>query len=1668
MANSRSTQTSSPPKAESRFWGVVKFVWRRTENVAFALVLLLVLLYFLLQMPAVQNWLVQKVVRYLSEEWQTEVALQRVDIEFFDNLVLEGLYIEDVKGDTLIYAGKVNAGMKSNFFAFLGNEAEFNQIGLSNARVLIRRAEGDKRNTLKEFLAKVSKPSGNKKQSSSIRIKVQNLQLNDVLFLRDIETNNKKNPNIIDRERHLFEVPYGLIKINLIDIDNDLIDIRSAHFDGLSIDLEESERPAKLPYTPAPAVLISNQTPAPPKKISPPLIFRVGELLLTNGSFQMDQFDASDGVTTLPGVMDYEHLDIVDVELQGERLTFNDEFDNNDFRLSGTIKHLSARERCGFQLIHGEVGDLKVSDTLASLINTKIQTRGSSIGDTIIFAYSGYRDLRRFEDSVDMDIRLAPGAALQIGDLTHFDDNLADNQFFLLNFKEIAQISGRIHGKVNRIRADNMAIALGNSAYISCDFRGNNLTSREEPPMLNFEFDELRTDLKTIERIIPDFKPPEQFFRLGSVAFKGNYQLFDYVDHVLYGDLESDLGRGRVDMQLNLKEGKRKASYSGGLQMKQFNLAAWTGDKKFGDATFNVYIAENSTGLTLSTIKTKVSGKIDTLTYNGYRYRDILLNGAFNEKVFDGQLKCNDPNVDFTFDGVINLKEEVPRFDFNADLRRLDLGVLNLSSQDIVLFGDVEQLSLRGSNFDEVTGSAFIRNIRILQDREDWHRIDSLRFSSFFRPDGSRYFGFNSDIAKCEMSGRFNLDKVFSNLIKQFSWNHPAFARQLGLKVEEAAPVFTDAYSLTVLVHNSKNLTKLISADLDTLRNVYLNVNVEGRKGRSDLRLELPKLGIGNVVIEDPSLTLRNIQDSTSFNIWLPNTLLSGARSIPPISLSGALIADELGFTLDAKERKNEENVSYYLESLFLKGDLTIVDSLWQIRFSSSKMKMFSQEWLIADQNYLRFNDRYFETLDFEFFNGNKRILLEDQNEGRGALFSLTNFNLNEFNRFLDPEVLQISGNIYDFDIKIRDIFKLEGIEAGFLTDVFYLNNQPYGVITGNVEMEDTDSPLMAKVFLQKDGANRLRLAGAWLPNSGKSFYSNSLESDIDAGELFASATFDGFPLDVIETFIPDISKTAGQFDGQFVIDGAPERVGVNGSLTVTEGQLQLDYLKAMFHLKNQKINFKPNKIEVSKDTIWDATQQHMAFVNGELSHDNYSKWRINCKIESADRAFTIMNTTAEDNELYYGQGIGYFLCEITGSFSRTNMVIDAITGKDTRLYIPLTSTSDAKDIQFITFTNTDEAEKEIKPKKNFSFTDLKGLNFEMNISVTEDAEIQLIFDEQAGDIIKSRGSGDLKLSINREGDFKMYGRYEIIRGEYLFTLLNFVNKPFNLVSGGTISWYGDPYGAELNMDATYEQTTAVYNFVRDEVELLSNVQDEAAKATKVVVTMHLNGELLKPSISFDMNFPNVTSQLKSLTDNKLRLLKQDQNELSRQVFGLVVIGSFLPPNTGFIQPNDYAATLYNTFTQMIGNQFSNYLAGLASEWFKGNVSSIDLDIIYSDYQNAISNPNQALAAGGRELQVRLKSGFIDDRITVQVGSQFGIGGRTNLPISDGFLGEDVTIEIRLTKNNQWRLKMYQRLEPDISGQRRDRYGIGLSFQKEFDSFGAMLQGIGDRFKTDK
>lgn len=1609
------------------------------------------ILYFVLQLPPVQQRLTRYAAARLSEALKTRVEVAGLHFSFFDQLDLTGVYIEDLRGDTLLYAGTLSAGLDNNIFSTLGGQVAFNEITLRKARFFLRRAEGQRYDNLQfilDYLPKSKKKDGPKKP---FHLRIQNLHLQDVVFVQE---------DYVKGRRTKVRIASGAVKLDDYDDVGKKADIRSVLLDGMDIALEQ------FPGKPLPR-------PAPPKKVSTdtvakrPLLFSIGKLMVSNSRFSFDKTRNPPVAPPQPEIMDYNHLRATDIDLQMDSLVFDDAL-----TLNARLQRLAAKERSGFVLEHAAARSVVVNDTITALYGVQIKTPHSLLGDTLVFRHKKYADYDDFVNAIDMDIRLSKGSKLRLGDITYFSGPLYRNKFFAGNRETVADLSGNVRGTVNRLHGKRVALRVGQNTVVEGDFIGEHLAEGKDQLGLEFQFERLQSDFQSISKIIPGFTPPKNFARLGHLNFKGIYQIIYGYNHILDGELRSDVGHGKINMALDLTRGKENATYGGELEMRRFDLAAWTGDRKFGKTAFKFTIDPSSSGLTLSSINAKVTGTIDTLQYRGYTYRKIAMNGLFNRKIFDGKIKADDPNVDFTFDGLIDLRDTFPVMDFKANINRLDLGVLNLVKEDWVLSGKVQQIKFNARSWDALTGNVVLRNFQILQDRERVHRLDSVVISSNLRKDGSRFVYFDSDIADGSIEGNYDLTKTPRRLLGMFAKYYPHFAARAGLRQPDSLDL-SEQYDLRLNIRDTRQWTKLFAEPLDTLRNLYVKVHVEGDIGLVQVLMEAPELRYNKTVLKDASLNWYSLRDSATYNIRLPSTRLNPKRTLAPVTISGFMTDEAITFHLETKDS------AQIIQSLNLNGALSLAaaDSLWELRFTSSNISLFNQGWGIEENNYIRFGKGFLEANNFYLYNNyNQRIVVDNFNNGKGISLAFTNFDLSFVNLFLGSLPLEIRGKAYDVGVEIMDVFKGQGIQAYVNTDTVFIRNKttkvekPYGALFGFVNFPNNGELMRTQLFLRAD-KQYLRVDGSLL-SSGDSARLDPRYGLIRPKGMKASVSANAYPLDVIELFVPGISQTKGLFNAELEFSGPFRQPVWNGQFVITEGTLQMDYLKSTFQVRRQRVLFTEQKIWADGDTVMDAAE-NKALVRGGLWHNRLKDWRIDCDVSSLNDRFQVLNTTKTDNPLYYGKAYGAFTARFRGTFARTDMDIDARTGRNTVLYLPLTTVADAQEVRFIKFVNKDPAASlKLKPAA-FRPEDLKGLNFNLNVTMTEDAEVQLIFDEVAGDIIKGVGTGGLRMSVNREGEFKMYGTYQIISGQYLFTLYNFVNKPFTVAPGGTISWYGDPYGAQINLQATYEANTSLYNLLGQELELLGSAQagltQEARKGNRVVVTMRLKDDLMKPNISFDLGFPGVSSNINSVLESKMRLLRQDPNELNRQVFGLIVVGSFLPSNTGgFIQSSDYLNTAINTVTQMLTNQLSNYLSGLAAEWFGNAVSSIDFQVGYNRYQNALNlGSGQAGSALGQELQVRLTSGFANDRITVRLGSQFGFSNQPDATVNDGFLGEDVTVEIQLTENKQWRLKIYQRTEPDFggSGQRRARYGFGINFRKDYDSFTDMIREIGQNLK---
>jgi hypothetical protein len=122
--------------------GLWLYTFRKTAKKVWFFLSMLILLVFcwgILQLTFVQNIIIGKVTSTLSKELKTTVTLKKIDIDFFDRLVLNGLMVQDRKKDTLLYAGAAKVNITDWFF--FKDKIVFKNVGLDDAVINMNRAD---------------------------------------------------------------------------------------------------------------------------------------------------------------------------------------------------------------------------------------------------------------------------------------------------------------------------------------------------------------------------------------------------------------------------------------------------------------------------------------------------------------------------------------------------------------------------------------------------------------------------------------------------------------------------------------------------------------------------------------------------------------------------------------------------------------------------------------------------------------------------------------------------------------------------------------------------------------------------------------------------------------------------------------------------------------------------------------------------------------------------------------------------------------------------------------------------------------------------------------------------------------------------------------------------------------------------------------------------------------------------------------------------------------------------------------------------------------------------------------------------------------------------------------------------------------------------------------
>jgi hypothetical protein len=346
-------------------------------------------------------------------------------------------------------------------------------------------------------------------------------------------------------------------------------------------------------------------------------------------------------------------------------------------------------------------------------------------------------------------------------------------------------------------------------------------------------------------------------------------------------------------------------------------------------------------------------------------------------------------------------------------------------------------------------------------------------------------------------------------------------------------------------------------------------------------------------------------------------------------------------------------------------------------------------------------------------------------------------------------------------------------------------------------------------------------------------------------------------------------------------------------------------------------------------------------------------------------------------------------------------------------------------------------------PSEKETITDLQkefseqfnGVTMDFNLGITKDAIIEIVIDKSTGSSLKGNGIGTIQMEIDTKSMFNMYGNYVVDKGFYNFKYGGVINKQFDVKKGGTIAFNGNPYKAELDIEALYR--------VRANPKVLLPEYD-SNRDVPVELKTKITGELFHSKQEFDITIPNAPLDLSSELDFILN--DEDTGNMMRQFISLLVLGNFINE----INISNAGSMIGSEVGTTAAMAISNALLDI----FSDPDDKIQFGFDYTQGNNSIDNLNTENQLGVT-IATRLGKNeriIINGEVNVPTGSQ-----------SNANIAGNVSVELPLNKNETVLMKVFNRQNEIQYNDDELGYtqGMGISWQVNFDNGKELLEKMG-------
>ena len=1308
---------------------------------------------------------------------------------------------------------------------------------------------------------------------------------------------------------------------------------------------------------------------------------RIGKLHVKNGIFE----NIDRNVAEKQAVFQQNHFSVQSNEIEVSGINMSGD------RVLASIDFLHIEEKSGFELRHlqGQFNYLPGRITVLNMVAVTEKSRFDG-------KFSSTWDPENFS-KISEDLEISSG-------LRHLEISPSDIQYFTeeeVPFKESLTLQGEVSGSINSLRLTDMEIWFGNESLVTGDYRINELNNFPEI-FLDWEIKEGLLTHADMQQFYPDFPMMDELSRLQRIELTGRITGF-INDFVAYGEFETPLGNSTTDINFMLEEDPYRLSYSGSLSLDEFDAGTYIGEAGENIGKVSLSADVDGKGLHLDNLDVNFSSAIEKLNVAEYEYQNANIEGRFHKRLFEGNVKVDDPNAQAEFLGSVDFQAEEPVFDFKATLENANLKALNLAEKEKRLSTEAI-INLTGNSLNNSNGTIRFLNGKLEQD-ETVKTFDSLYIATEMHDNGNKDLAIYSDMVTASIDGRFNFSELPDLVIYSLSeFVNPRLLPEISPDFDYQAH---HELNLEARFHDPQFLAALIMHDVELSKNAYIKSTMKSQNTAFILNAHIPYFSYQGYSVEDM------IVEANGRGKWLNLTHSTNAVSrngevlVDRWTANSRSMQDSLNFEAGLSDNQNQREVN-------LDGQWYFEDERSYLELKPSDVVLNDTTWTLSGENLEYYPDSLITLSNLKLSHGQQEVSISG-----GLNEDLTeplNITLNEV------EWVNIHPFISGF------LTEFQGVANGTLT-VSHILDKPR--LQGGLDL--------APAYLQDEYLGHAYLGAYYDSVQQTNKLSAEITSDEGARKFTASGDLDltdggstdlylhffDFDASGFQSYVDGVvSDVEGKVSGNARVFGPFGDVNMDASVDVKEGAFTVDYLQTRYTFEDQ-INFSDAVIPLSGVTIKDH-RGNEATVHGSIQHRLFRNMVYDVNVETQN--FQVLNTGEDDNSIYYGAGYGTGNVSFNGHEEDMLVTIRLRSEYGTHLTIPAQSGQQSgKQLSFIRFSQ----EETVEENDEIDYAP-SGMEFDMEFDFTPDAEISLHFNAFGRDVLRGRGDGHLRMIFEEGGNFEIFGDYIVEEGEYIFTLAEMVRKRFNLEEGGNIAWTGDPFEAQLNLTATYRQRVQASDLMPAGQQERTEESSGSANIP-VLVKANLSGPLQSPEIHLDLDTEDhgTTTDMANLNlQSAIQRIRADEQELQQQIISLLVLNRFMPrgESQGLIATGVGAG-----IGELVSTQMSDLLSGISEDVQMG-VNYRGADGIYD-----------------RELEVTGSTRLLDDRL--------GITGSYDF---ENAASSDLEVNYRLTDRGRYQVKAFRRNNQnflmDETQQGDEIWGFGLSFRHQFDSFGELFR----------